>query len=304
MRTLLCLLLCTLACHAQTPEDQILAVYKQMEKAEQTGDANTWISLWSRASAPDAESMRPYVRPRPDRHYTSSKVFVQGDEAVLLGQSGKEDFLSVRFVREDGRWKIRDQVGSNTPYHADSVYAIIPPAAGAFARAGSPWPSIAPAFNAADAASHGWQVRAIYDESFFYVRIESSAPIPAPGTQAETPPGGWPVMKVAISGVGEFVLHASANIGDKATFDENGRANSHFHFVTYALRLERNDQAIFQVFTDSNPEPLVQAGDHFFDVRVPLRTLGIANAKPTKIIIGDAQWPQSALFTVEVQPYR
>jgi len=111
-------------------------------------------------------------------------------------------------------------------------------------------------------------------------------------------------MKVAISGVGEFVLHASANIGDKATFDENGRANSHFHFVTYALRLERNDQAIFQVFTDSNPEPLVQAGDHFFDVRVPLRTLGIANAKPTKIIIGDAQWPQSALFTVEVQPYR
>jgi len=141
MRTLLCLLLCTLACHAQTPEDQILAVYKQMEKAEQTGDANTWISLWSRASAPDAESMRPYVRPRPDRHYTSSKVFVQGDEAVLLGQSGKEDFLSVRFVREDGRWKIRDQVGSNTPYHADSVYAIIPPAAGAFARAGSPPPT-------------------------------------------------------------------------------------------------------------------------------------------------------------------
>jgi hypothetical protein len=214
MRTLVCLLICTIGCWAQRPEDQVLAVYKQMEKAMQSGDANTLIGLFSRESASNAEGMRPYIRPRPDLHYTSSKVFVQGDEAVLLGQYGKDEFLSMRFVKEDGRWKIKDQIFNNKAYHADSVYAMIPPAAGAFERAGAPWQNVAAAFDAAEAAKRGWQVRATCDESFLYVRIESSTPLPAPGSTVEKPPGGWPVMKVAVSGVGEFVLHANANIGD------------------------------------------------------------------------------------------
>jgi hypothetical protein len=85
MRALVCFLICSVVCRAQRPEDQVLAVYSQMERAEQSGDANTWVGLWSRESASNAEKMRPYVRPRPDAHYTSSKVFVQGDQAVLLG---------------------------------------------------------------------------------------------------------------------------------------------------------------------------------------------------------------------------
>jgi hypothetical protein len=159
-----------------------------MEKAEQSGDANTWIGLWSRESAPEAEKMRFRVHPRPDLHYTSSKVFVQGDEAALLGQYGKNEFLGMRFVKEDGRWKIKDQVFGDKAYPAESVYAMIPPAAGAFERAGAPWQNVAPAFDKAAAAKHGWQVRATYDESFLYIRIESSEPIPAPGSQAEKPP--------------------------------------------------------------------------------------------------------------------
>ena len=143
--------------------------------------------------------MRPYIRPRPDLHYTSSKVFVQGDEAVLLGQYGKDDFLSMRFVKEDGRWKIKDQVSNNKAYHADSVYAMIPPHAGAFERAGDPWQNVATDFSAAEAAKRGWQVRATYDESFLYIRIESPTPLPAPGSTAEKPPSGWPVMKVAVA---------------------------------------------------------------------------------------------------------
>ncbi len=304
MRTLVCFLICTIGCRAQQAEDQVLAVFKQMEKAEQSGDANTWVGLWSRESASNAEKMRPYLRPRPDAHYTSSRTFVQGDEAVLLGQIGKDQFLSMRFVKEDGRWKIKDQVFSDKAYHADSVYAMIPPAAGAFERAGAPWQNVAAAFNPADAAKRGWQVRATYDESFLYIRIESSTPIPAPGSQAEKPPMGWPVMKVGVSGVGEFVLHANANIGDQATFDESGRANSHRHYVAYWLMLERSGQMIFQASADLHPNPLVQAGDHFFDVRVPLRTMGVADARPAKITIGDAQWPKSALFSLDVQQYR
>jgi hypothetical protein len=213
MRTLVCFLICicTIGCRAQRPEDEVLAVYRQFEKAVQSGDANhTFIGLWSRESALEAENMRPQLHPQPDVHYTSSKVFVQGDEAVLFGQYAKDGFLSMRFVKEDGRWKIKDFVSSNKAYPADSVYAMIPPAAGAFERAGAPWQNVAPAFDKTDAAKQGWQVRATYDESFLYIRIESSTPIPAPGSQAEKPPGGWPVMKVGVSGVGEFVLHANA----------------------------------------------------------------------------------------------
>jgi hypothetical protein len=275
-----------------------------MEKAEQSGDVNTWVGLWSRESAPDAEKLRPYVRPRPDVHYTSSKVFVQGDEAALLGQTGKGQFLSMHFVREDGRWKIKDQVFGDKAYHADSVYAMIPPAAGAFERAGAPWQNVAPALDAAGVARRGWQVRATYDESFLYVRIESATPLPAPGSNAEKPPSGWPVMKVGVSGVGEFVLHANANIGDQATFDESGRANSHRPYVAYWLMLERADQMIFQAWAGLHLDPLVQAGDHYFQVRVPLRTMGVADAGRTKITIGDAQWPKSALFSLEVKQYR
>jgi hypothetical protein len=128
--------------------------------------------------------------------------------------------------------------------------------------------------------------------------------MPAPGTEAQTPPMGWPVMKVNVSGVGEFVLHATANIGDQATFDESGRANSHRHFVSYWLMLERANQMIFQANAGTDPDPLIQAGDHFLDVRVPLQTLGVADAGRTKITIGDAQWPKTALFSLEAQLFR
>ena len=111
-------------------------------------------------------------------------------------------------------------------------------------------------------------------------------------------------MKVGVSGVGEFVLHANANIGDQATFDKNGRANSHRPYVAYWLMLERADQMIFQAWAGLDPNPLVQARDTFFDVRIPLRAMGISDARQRKIMIGDAQWPKSVFFSLEVQQYR
>ena len=127
MRTLVCFLICTVGCRAQRPEDQVLTIYKQLEKAVQSGDANTRIGLWSRESAANAEKMRPYLRPRPEAHYTSSKAFVQGDEAALLRQIDKNQFVSMRFVKQDGRWKIKDFASSDKAYSAESVYAMIPP---------------------------------------------------------------------------------------------------------------------------------------------------------------------------------
>jgi hypothetical protein len=148
-----------------------------LEKAVQTGDANhSFVGLWSREKKSEAEKMRAMIPPQPDVHYTSSKVFVQGDEAVLLGQYAKDDYLSVRFVKEDGSWKIEDFAGSDKPYPPASVYAMLPPPAGAFERAGSPWQKVAPALDKASAIRQGWQLRATFDESFLYIRIESPTP--------------------------------------------------------------------------------------------------------------------------------
>ncbi len=110
-----------MGCPAQSPEGQVLAVYKQLEKAVQTGDANhTFVSLWSGEKAPEAEKLRAQIPPQPDVHYTASKVFVQGDKAVLLGQYAPDGFLSLRFVKEDGLWKIEDFAFSDKPYPAAS----------------------------------------------------------------------------------------------------------------------------------------------------------------------------------------
>ena len=111
-------------------------------------------------------------------------------------------------------------------------------------------------------------------------------------------------MKAGVSGFGEFMLHATANIGDQATFGESGRANSHRHYVAYWLMLERADQMIFQTSAGLHPNPLIQAGDKFLDLRVPLRTMGVTDTRHTKIMIGDAQWPKSAIFSLEAQQYQ
>jgi hypothetical protein len=61
---------------------------------------------------------------------------------------------------------------------------------------------------------------------------------------------------------------------------------------------------IFQAWAALDPDPLVQVGDNFFDVHVPLRTMGVADARRTKMTRGDAQWPKSVFFSLEVQQYR
>ncbi len=298
------MLIGAIGCRAQRPEDQVLDLYHQMEKAEQSGDANALIRLWSRETVSNIEKLRDYIRPNPRAHYTASKVFAQGDQAALIGQTGPERFLSMSLVRQDGRWRVKDQVWSDKAFPVDSVYALVPPAAGAFERAGAPWPSLPPGLDAASAARQGWQVRATYDESYLYIRIESPELFPAPGSTVNTPPSGWPVMKIDVSSVGEFVLHASADIGDQATFDQNGRANSHRPFVAYSEWLLRSDQTVFRVSAGMESNPLLKTGDHFFEVRIPLRTLNVTDARGAKITIGDAQWPKSALFTLNVPPYR
>ena len=66
MRVVAILLLTLATGCAQSDQSQVEAVLKQLEHAEQTGDFNTWASLWTHEKSVDAEKMRPYARPRPE----------------------------------------------------------------------------------------------------------------------------------------------------------------------------------------------------------------------------------------------
>jgi hypothetical protein len=304
MRFLAILLLTLTACWAQSDQNQVEAVLTQMERAEQTGDFNAWVALWTREKSADAEKMRAYARPRPENHYRAMKSFVQGNEAVLFVQGAVSgSFVTMTLRREGGQWKIQDQMWRNTAADPNSVYALMLPEAGAFARAGSPWDQVAPGMDSSQAARNGWQMKAVFDESYLYIRIESSKELPAPGSTVEKSPTGWPVLKIDISDAGEFVLYDAVNIGDQATFGPGGKANSHRPYAAYMIRLEHNDHEVFSAAADLQPSPLLQVAGRDYDIRIPLGTMGIMDSRATRMTIGDAQWPKSAVVSIAVQRY-
>lgn len=95
------------------------------------------------------------------------------------------------------------------------------------------------------------------------------------------------------------MLHATATLGDDGRFDEIGRVNSHRPYVASWLMQERTNQTIFEAWPGLHPDPVVQAGDHFLDIRVPLRTIGVSDARQTKITIGDSRCPKSAILSMK-----
>jgi hypothetical protein len=303
VRVLAILLLTLTACWAQSDQSKVEAVLKQMERAEQTGDFNTWAALWTREKSGEIEKMRPYVRARPDVTYRATKTFVHSDEAVLLVQGVADSFVTLTLRREAGQWKIQDQLWRDTAPDPNSVYALAPPDPGAFARDGSRWDQVAPGMDPSQAARLGWQMKAVFDESYLYIRIESSAELPAPGSTIGTPPGGWPVLKIDASDAGEFVLYDAVNVGDQATFDARGKANSHRAFAAYSIRLERSGHEVFSASADLHQSPLIEVAGRDYDIRIPLATMDIVDSRATRMTIGDAQWPKSAVASIAVQRY-
>jgi hypothetical protein len=193
----------------------------------------------------------------------------------------------VRFIREGGVWKILDQEYSNVPYDPAVLYALVPPAPGAFEQAGSPWNSVPLAGN----------LRAIRDEAYLHVRIESARELPALDTEVtgsfpnlRSPVSrDWPIMKIRVLGppTRDIRFDAGDAIGDRAKFGEDGKATSHLHFVTYSLLVTRGDQTLFNV--SAGKSPLISVHDRFVDLKFPLKALGAAG----RMQIVDANVPGS-----------
>jgi hypothetical protein len=306
MRVLSILLLTLTACRAQSDQSKVEAVLKQLERAEQTGDFNTWASLWTREKrekSGEFEKMRPYVTARPEVRYRAMKTFLRGDQAVLLVQAASDNFATMTLRREGGQWKIHEQTWRNTAPNANSVYALLPPDPSAFARAGSPWDQVAAAMDADQAARLGWQMKAVFDESYLYIRIEASSDLPAPGSTIVKSPTVWPVLKIGVSEAGEFVLYDAVSVGDQATFDEHGKANSHRAYAGYMIRLEHDDHEVFSASAGLDPSPLLEVSGRDYDIRIPLATMGVMDSRATKMTVGDAQWPKSAVVSMAVQRY-
>jgi hypothetical protein len=262
------------------------------------------VALWTPEKARQLENMRPYVKPRPEVHYRVIKSLVRGDQAVLLVAGGPNSFMTMMLRQQNGQWKIQDAAFRDTAPNPNSVYALLPPDPGSFARAGSPWDQVPPGMDPKRAAREGWQMKGVVDESYLYILIESSTELPAPGSTIVTPPGGWPVLKIDTSSAGEFVLYDAVNVGDQASFDKQGKANSHRAFAAYSIRVERNHQEVFSASADLHPSPLLKVAGRDYEMRIPLVALGIADSRATRFTIGDAQWPKSAVLSFAVQRYR
>jgi hypothetical protein len=304
MRVVVILLLALTACSAQSDENKVEEVLKKRERAEQTGDFNAWVSLWTREKSGEFEPMRPYAKAQPEVHYRAMKSLVRGDKAVLLVQGGPSNaFVTMMLQREGSEWKIQDEAFRDTAPNPVSVYALLPPGPGAFARAGSHWEQVAPALDPSQVARLGWQMKGVFDESYLYIRIEYGTGLSAPGSTIEKPPLGWPVLKIDTSDAGEFVLYDAVNVGDQATFDSNGKAKSHRAYAAYMIRLERNKQEVFSASADLHPSPLLAVAGRNYEIRIPLVTMGIKDSRATRMTIGDAQWPKSAVVSFTVQLY-
>ena len=222
---------------------------------------------------------------------------------MLLVEGASNTFVTMTLRRENGQWKIQDQLWRDTAPDLNSVYALAPPDPGAFARAGSRWDQIAPGMVPEQAARLGWQMKAVFDEAYLYIRIESSAELPAPGSTIEKPPGGWPVLKIDTSDAGEFVLYNAVNVGDQATFDTSGRANSHRAFAAYSIRLERNGHEVFSASADLRPSPLVEVAGRDYDIRIPLRMMGIVDSRANQNDHRRRAMAKSAVVTISVPRY-
>jgi hypothetical protein len=276
--------------------DELIAAYKLLEKAVRTGDGNLYLSLQSQTKLDEAgmqaqERFRAGFPADPSVRYEVIASKTRSDHAAVLGKvtySGSiaPQYYLARFVLENGSWKIASDELNDKPIGAAALEAAVPAKDGAFTRANSPWDKVA--YSTANTKWFKeneivWKLQAIHDESFLYIRFGGKAELPRPGTEIPAAakltgiPPAPDVFVIRTASGSEFKLAVGANPLTRATFDETGRATSNRYFVEYSLSLRNAaDQILFSSGTRDVFEPLIAARDRFLDLKIPLKSLGIA----------------------------
>jgi len=170
---------------------------------------------------------------------------------ITDSNSAAPQYYLVKFVLENGSWKIAQDELSEKPIDPSALEAAVPAKDGAFTRAGSPWNKIP--YSSANTKwfkenEIDWKMQGTQDESFLYIRFEAKIPLPTPGTEippddakafktgAPSAPGA---MVIKTAGGKGFNLQIADNPMTRATFDESGRATSNRYFVEYSLGSEK-----------------------------------------------------------------
>jgi hypothetical protein len=299
------------AAAAPRSEDGVMAAYRLLEKANREGDGELLLSLQTHeatAGMTDAQRSAFPKRfpPDPGLHYVPLAAGASGSHGAVIARiegstraTGK--YESVKLVLEDGSWKVDRESFDDSPLDARGLYALLPPEDGAFARAGSPWAAVPYSVSNTQFFKESeldWKMKATRDESFLYVRFEAKSLLPAPGTEmykdkahpespVDTGVPPPPVMKIKLDEAGagtthneEFSFQASDVLRTRATFDKIGKANSNRFFVVYALSLRStSDATILDTNTDDTVAQMVAVNDRFFDLKIPLKSLGVEGNK-------------------------
>ncbi len=293
----------------QRLEDGVITAYRRLERAYREGDGALWLSLRSREAVAGMTNAQREEFPKrfpadPGLQYVPLAVGASGSRGVVIGRldgsaTNTVKYEAVKFALEEGAWKVDVESMSESPLDPRSLYALLPPADGAFARAGSPWARIpyADPNTKFKEDERVWKMQATQDEAFLYIRFEAKTPLPAPGMEVHaddrlpgTPvnsgaPAPPPVMTITISEVAggqtakghEFSFQVGDVIKTRSTFDKHGKANSNRFFVIYSLTLRDPvaDATIFDSNTDDTLSRLVAVQDRSLDVKIPLQSLGL-----------------------------
>ncbi|HEX5410306.1 MAG TPA: hypothetical protein VFZ27_00430 [Terriglobia bacterium] len=310
-------------------EQQVRAVFKQMEKAIRDGDPGLGLSLYDRATRASMLAARGNAPARklpshPGVHYEALEVAARDDHAALIGKitgvsHGSVQYDRVRFVREDGAWKVAEEVWSEHPADPAVLYAMLPPADGAFARDGSPWQRVP--YSSANTRwfkpnQIDWRLQAARDESFLYVRFEHTASLPPPNSELDAAmvkagksgPPMPPVMRIFVAGNPgarrpAFRFQLAGVIQTRATFGPDGRATSNRYFIQYAMSLSRGDNSeIFSASSDQSYPQLIAVQGRFLEGKIPLQCLGLGGKSATPVDLEEAN-SVPKILTYHVQPF-
>jgi hypothetical protein len=306
----------------QRPEDAVLTVYRQLEKADREGDLLGRLRLQDRKSRDETgDSVRERVshgglQSTPTLRYQSVAVRTSNGRAVITGNiiGASPNSLKhhlIEFVREDGEWKVAAELLNDSPFDRSVVYAVLPPPDGSFTRAGSQWQRITVASNNAKRFQDKelpWKMQATRDESFVYIRFGTAAPLPVPGSELHKAdseqfvdtgaPESPPHLNIKIGGR-QFGSTIGAVVQSKSTFDENGKSNSIRYYVQYSFVLKnQSDEEVFSADTSGSMVRLLSVDGKFINVKIPLQCLGSDSKAAADIELDDANVPARIL------PYR
>jgi len=302
---------------AVRPDQQaVLAAYRRMEEADRTGDVELWFALRDRKTI---ESMRPELRDairkggraRPGVEYEVLGSRVQGSRAVVMGRvtdrAGKTDqHVAILFALEENQWKVAREQWSDKPFDPFVIHAMLPPEPGGFARDGSPWRRVAyAAVNRGLVRSDelAWKVQGTYDDTFLYVRYEALVFFPAPGSRVKPEaakmgktggPAPPPPMRVkvfagnpAVKGPEtEYAITVTDLVSAAGGF-QGGKAALKAATVTYALYVKNaaGEQVFEASLGDEAMGGLLDVGERYIVVKIPLAALGVSGVEPARITL-------------------